>query len=100
MARYDRYVARILEEFQVECKNNIDLQYAISSYAKKHNLILPDNLTYEFGIDYFDVRVDDTPVLIVSLPPISNYFVEETEHTRRLLKSSHETTDIKYAVAV
>ena len=48
-----------LEKFQNKCRNNRDFQKAISNYVKAHNLILPDNATYDFGIDYFDVRVND-----------------------------------------
>ena len=89
-----------IEKFQIKCQNNRGFQNAILSYVKKHGLILPDNLTYGGGIDFFDVRVNDIPVLVVSLPPVSNYNVRETEHTRKLLKSSLETADLEYAVAV
>ena len=80
-----------LEKFQVKCKNKKDFQNAISDYAKEHDLVLPDDVTYSFGIDFFDVRVDDKPVLIVTLPPVSNYRVRETEHTREILKTSAKT---------
>ena len=100
MTQYDEYVARILEEFQIECENDRDFQNAISNYAKKHNLVIPDEVTYTFGIDFYDVRVDNKPVLIVSLPPVSNYVVDETEHTRKLLKTTRETADVEFAVAV
>ena len=89
-----------IEKFQIKCKNDIDFQNAIASYTNVHNLILPNNITYDGGIDFFDVRVDDIPVLIVTLPPVSNYKVRETEHTRKLLKSSLEITNVKLAVAV
>ena len=100
MIQNDRHFSRILEELQIKCKNNQDFQNAILNYTKANNLVLPDNITYSAGIDFFDVRVNNIPVLIVCLPPVSNYEVEETVHTRRLLKSSHETTDVKYAIAV
>ena len=89
-----------LEKFQIKCKNDIDFQNAIQNYAKKHNLILPEKRYYEFGIDYFDVWVDGKQVLVVSLPPVSNYKVRETEHTRKLLKSSLETANAELAIAV
>ena len=95
----DRF-EKLMEEFQNKCKSNKDFQNAISNYAKAHNLVLPDNITYDGGIDFFDVRVDDKPVLIVCLPPVSNYNVRETEHTRKLLKTTHETADVELAVAV
>ena len=89
-----------LEKFQIKCKNNKEFQNAIVSYAKEHYLTIPEDVTYSFGIDFFDVRVDDKPVLIVCLPPVSNYKIYETEYTRKLLKSSHDITDAKLAVAV
>lgn len=89
-----------LEKFQIKCQNDKDFQNAISSYAKKHNLVLPDNLTYEFGIDLFFVLVNNVPVLIVGQPPVSDYKIRETEHTRKLLKSSLETANAELAIAV
>ena len=89
-----------LEKFQIKCQNDKDFQNAITSYARKHGLILPDNLTYEYGIDLFFVLVNNVPVLIVGQPPVSNYKVRETEHTRKLLKSSHDKTNVKLAAAV
>ena len=88
-----------LEKFQIKCKNNKDLQNAVSSYAKKHGLILPDNLTYEYGIDLYFVLVADKPVFLVGQPPVSNYAIRETEHTRKLLKSNH-IANAELAIAV
>ena len=89
-----------IEKFQIKCQNNRSFQDAISNYVEKHSLVLPDNLTYGGGIDFFDVRVNNVPVLIVCLPPVSNYNVRETEHTRKLLKSSLETANAELAIAV
>ena len=80
-----------MEKFQIECRNDKDFQSAITNYAAMHDLVLPDNVTYSYGIDFFDVRVDNVPVLIVTLPPVSNYRVRETEHTRKILKASSKT---------
>ena len=86
MIQNDDNLSCILTELQVECKNNKDFQNAITNYTKMHDLVLPDNVTYNAGIDFFDVRINNIPVLIVCLPPVSNYKVRETEHTRKLLK--------------
>jgi len=74
-----------LEAHQIECMENEKMQEAIQKYVEEHDLYLPQNITYSFGIDFYDVRVDDKPVLIVSLPPMSDYEIEETKFTRRYL---------------
>ena len=100
MVKRSNDIKHILERVQVECKNNKELQNAIAAYTKKHRLILPDNISYNSGIDCYIVEVSSKPVLIVGQPPVSDYVIRETEHTRKLLQSTHETTNAKFAVAV
>ena len=60
---------------------------AISDYVSTNNLILDEKHELTPIIDGVFVEVDGKPVLIVGLPPVSNYNVRETEHTRRYLKA-------------
>ena len=80
----------ILEEFQVKCKNDKNLQQAIRGYVEEHDLELPDNVRYGFGIDFYSVKVNDLPVLIISNPPLLGYVFQETEHTKKYLKARKE----------
>ena len=60
---------------------------AISDYLSIRGLYLPNNIKYEYVIDGIYALVDDCPVLMIGLPPVSNYPVEETEHTRKYLRT-------------
>ena len=67
-------------------KSNSDLQKAISDYSERQGLILPEDIRFSPGIDYVDVRFQDHSVLIVCLPPVSNYNIHETEYTDEYLR--------------
>ena len=62
-----------------------ELQAAIEDYLVKHKYTLDRNFDYIAGIDYVSVELDGVSVLVVNLPPISDYVVEETEHTSIIL---------------
>jgi len=66
-------------------KENKPLMRAIHEYADKAGLTLPHHAVFEWGIDCVGVFVDGKLVLSVGLPPVSNYPVRETEHTRKYL---------------
>ena len=66
--------------------NDTNIQKAISDYIEKHELTLPRRAVFEWGIDCVGVFVDTNLVLSVGLPPVSNYTVRETEHTRQYLR--------------
>lgn len=68
-------------------KEEKDFQDALQAYLREHDLVLLDDAVYESGIDCVGVFVQDVPVLIVGLPPPSNYRVEETEHTDKYLRT-------------
>ena len=67
-------------------KDHKELQGALQAYLTEHDLTLPYNTRYESGIDCVAVIVQDDPVLIIGLPPVSNYHVRETEHTDKYLR--------------
>ena len=67
-------------------KKDKSIQSAIISFLHEHNLIFEDDAEYVPGIDYVSIEIGEVPVLEVSLPPVSNYNVRETEHTRKYLR--------------
>jgi hypothetical protein len=62
-------------------KNHKELQAAVHEYVKRNNLHLARDAVYESSIDCVLVYVSNHPVLVVGLPPVSQYPVEETEYT-------------------
>ena len=68
-------------------KEHKELQQALQTYLSKHNLMLSGSVVYESGIDCVYVIVQDNPVFIVGLPPVSNYPVRETEYTDKYLRA-------------
>ena len=58
---------------------------ALNDYLFAQGLSLPDNATYEYIIDGIYVCVEDHPVLVIGLPPVSNYPVEKTEYTGKYI---------------
>jgi len=66
-------------------KENRPLMQAIHKYTDAIGLVLPRRAVFEWGIDCVGVFVDTNLVLSVGLPPVSNYTVRETEHTRQYL---------------
>ena len=67
-------------------KTHKDLQQALRTHLSIRGWVLDDNIEYESGIDCVFVMLGGNPVFIVGLPPLSNYEVEETEHTDRYLR--------------
>ena len=67
-------------------KEHEELQKAVHTYLSEHGLILNSAVVYESGIDCVYILIQDNPVLIVGLPPVSNYDIEETEYTERFLR--------------
>ena len=65
---------------------------AVNSYAASNGLILPANLEYAPGIDVVFVRINSRSVLLVNLPPLADYLVEETEYTSRYLRTRQTAT--------
>ena len=109
----------IVEVFLDQCESQLacsphsednKIRDTISTYCSRLGLILPDvGVTYKFGAnyaDYLEVRVANKPVLVILLPPWTeynpevNFTIRETEHTRKLLKSSLETANAELAIAV
>jgi hypothetical protein len=76
----------MLKAFHNEFKNDMALQNAILNYTQKHGLLFPIDAIFEPSIDCVFVCVDDKPVLVVGLPPVSYYPVRETEFTDRYLR--------------
>jgi len=60
---------------------------AISDYLSVRGLYFPDNVKFEYVIDGIYALIDDYPILMIGLPPVSNYPVEETEHARKYLRA-------------
>ena len=95
---------------QDEYKKDEELQNAISCYLNAHGLEQPGALRYglyqaaELGF-FKSLHVGELPVLIMLYSFSTKnddivYIVYETVHTRKLLKSSHETSNAELAIAV
>jgi hypothetical protein len=67
-------------------EENPCLMKAVDDYLNAKGLFLPANAKYEYIIDGVFISVNGLPVLTVGLPPVSNYPVDETEHTYKYLK--------------
>ena len=59
---------------------------SLNTYLIENGLLLDDSAKYQYGIDFVEVSVEGKPVFIISLPPVSNYEIDETEYTRQYLK--------------
>ena len=68
-------------------KEDVELQEAIKNYAIAHGLYLPSNVEYDPVIDGVYVYISGHPVLIIGLPPVSNYSIHETEYTDKYLRT-------------
>ena len=68
-------------------ENDPNIIKAVDNYLKTHDLALPDDVVYEPIIDGVFICIEDNPVLVVGLPPVSNYPVRETEHTDKYLRT-------------
>ena len=73
----------------IECDTAI--QSALWSYLSKKELSPTDKMRFEAGLDAVAVVINDEIVLIISLPPVSNYNIYETEHTHKYLKRIAKT---------
>jgi hypothetical protein len=69
-------------------KNHKELQEAVSGYLDAHDVQLPDDAEFASGIDSVWVYAFGEPVLIVGLPPVSQYPVRATEHTHLLYRQA------------
>ena len=67
-------------------KTDKNIQNAVREYLHEHNLKLEGDAEYVPGIDYVSIEICGIPVLEVNLPPVSNYSIGETEHTRKYLR--------------
>ena len=67
-------------------KKDEKLQNAIQTYLFEHNLVLSSNAEYDTIIDGVDVLIDGYVVLMVGLPPVSNYNIRETEYTSKYMR--------------
>jgi len=83
----------LLDSFHEQFMRNDELQNAIKIYFMAHGATMPKGIRFTPGIDYVEARIDDIPILIIGLPPVSDYFVRETEYT-------NEYTHPQMAVAV
>ena len=72
-------------------KEDNNVQKAVYTYLHEHGLVLPETAKYEVIIDGVDIKIDNNVVLEVNLPPVSNYTIDETEHTRKYLKPKAES---------
>ena len=67
-------------------KNDKKVIEAVNNYLLANDLILPNDVVYEYIIDGIYVCVKKQPVLIIGLPPVSDYSIEETEYTNTYLR--------------
>ena len=67
-------------------EENPELMVAVNDYLVKKGLSLPDNAKFGYMIDGVYIDVEHNTVLIVGLPPVSNYEIEETEQTSKYLR--------------
>ena len=78
-----------IERSHREIQNHKEIQNAINVFLKKNNLALTGQERFSWGIDCVGVFADGLLVLNIGLPPISNYPVSETEHTRKYLQAAN-----------
>ena len=64
-----------------------EFQQALKAHLIKRSMRLDADFVFEFGIDCVFVYIEDKPVLIVGLPPVSDYEIDETEHTAQYLRT-------------
>ena len=75
-----------LERSHKEIQNHKEIQQAINAFLEKNSLALTGRERFSWGIDCVGVFADGLLILDIGLPPISNYPVSETEHTRKYLQ--------------
>ena len=76
----------LYEAFDKDWKEHKGLQQALQAYLSKHKLALTGREVYSSGIDCVFVRVSGKVIFIIGLPPVTDYDIEETEHTRQYLQ--------------
>ena len=59
---------------------------AVQAYLDGQGLLLYGDARFVAGIDYVALKIGDHAVLRIGLPPVSNYVIDETEHTSRYLR--------------
>jgi len=55
-----------------------ELQKALRRYCEKREYVLSGLERYASGIDCVSIYINKTLMFIISLPPLSNYEIEET----------------------
>ena len=67
-------------------KEDMELQQAIKNYLADHDLYLDPQAEYKPVIDGVYICVSGHIVLMVGLPPVSNYSIDETEYTDKYMR--------------
>ncbi|MCL2107852.1 MAG: hypothetical protein FWH20_00710 [Oscillospiraceae bacterium] len=73
-------------------ENDLQVQKAVQNFMSENKYTFSRPVEYKPLIDGVDVCIDDLPVLMIGLPPVSDYSVMETKHTYKYLKSEHRAT--------
>jgi len=69
-------------------KKDENIQKAVSTFLSEHNYVLTDDAVYKPIIDGVDIIVSGVTVLMIGLPPVSDYSVRETKYTERYLRQA------------
>ena len=69
-------------------RENRELMSAVQDYINSNGLQLDSRARFGWGIDCVSVEVDNHVVLWISLPPLSNYGIHETEYTDKYLRKT------------
>ena len=72
----------------IDWKKHSGLQKALHGYLLEHGLTLTGYEVYSTGIDCVFVYVEGDLVFIIGLPPVTDYDIEETEHTDKYFRMS------------
>ena len=75
-----------LDKSHNEILNHKDIQQALQFYLTENGLALTGHEKFSWGIDFVSVRVHGVLVLTIGLPPVTDYEIDETEHTRKYLR--------------
>jgi len=79
---------QFLSQFQNQINDDAVIQSAIQSYLIENDLYFAGKMLFSPSIDSVCVYADsynNDPMLLICLPPISNYEIMETEHTRKYI---------------
>ena len=69
-----------------EPKNDANLIKAVNKFLEKNGWVLPDYAVFEPIIDGVDIYIGNDLILMVGLPPVSNYSITKTEFAEKHLK--------------